>query len=89
MRAVRFAEGTKVSVESSRGEIGGILTKHGCMRMAWATEPRTTRGSGLHPETGWCRPTTIRGSATRATPRSPTSDSIRVWSLSGGTTRPT
>jgi hypothetical protein len=40
MRVARFAEGTKVSVESSRGEISGILAKHGCMRMAWATEPR-------------------------------------------------
>ena len=35
----RFAEGTKVSVESSRGEITGILAKHGCQRMAWGTEP--------------------------------------------------
>jgi hypothetical protein len=35
----RYAEGTAVSVESSRGEITGVLTKHGCMRMAWATEP--------------------------------------------------
>ena len=35
----RFADGTKVSVESSRGEISGILAKHGCERMAWGTEP--------------------------------------------------
>lgn len=35
----RYAEGTTVSVESSRGEITGILAKHGCNRMAWATEP--------------------------------------------------
>ncbi len=35
----RYAEGTKVSVESSRGEISGILAKHGVVRMAWATEP--------------------------------------------------
>lgn len=35
----RFADGTKVSVESSRGEISGILAKHGCLRMAWGTEP--------------------------------------------------
>lgn len=40
MSAVRrFAEGTKVSVESSRGEITGILAKHGVVRMAWATGP--------------------------------------------------
>lgn len=35
----RFAEGTSVSVESSRGEITGILTKHGVKRQAWASEP--------------------------------------------------
>jgi hypothetical protein len=37
--ARRFAEGTQVSVDSSRGEITGILTKHGVARMAWASEP--------------------------------------------------
>jgi hypothetical protein len=37
--ARRFAEGTTVSVESSRGEITGILAKHGVERMAWAHEP--------------------------------------------------
>jgi hypothetical protein len=35
----RFAEGTTVTVESSRGEITGILTKHGVQRMAWSSEP--------------------------------------------------
>jgi len=35
----RYAEGTTVSVESSRGEITGILAKHGVERMAWGTEP--------------------------------------------------
>lgn len=35
----RYAEGTTVTVESSRGEITGILAKHGVERMAWATEP--------------------------------------------------
>lgn len=35
----RFAEGTTVSVDTSRGEISGILTKHGVQRQAWATEP--------------------------------------------------
>jgi hypothetical protein len=39
MSARRFAEGTQVSVDSSRGEITGILTKHGVARMAWASEP--------------------------------------------------
>lgn len=37
---MRYAEGTKVTVESSRGEITGILAKHGCNRMAWGTEPQ-------------------------------------------------
>ena len=35
----RFAEGTKVTVDSSRGEITGILAKHGVERMAWAHVP--------------------------------------------------
>lgn len=35
----RFAEGTTVTVDSSRGEITGILAKHGVERMAWAHEP--------------------------------------------------
>jgi hypothetical protein len=35
----RFAEGTDVSVERSRGEITGILTSHGVLRQAWASEP--------------------------------------------------
>jgi hypothetical protein len=37
---VRYAEGTKVPVENSRGEITGILAKHGCTHFASATEPR-------------------------------------------------
>lgn len=35
----RYAEGTAVSVESSRGEISGILTKHGVLKMGWMSEP--------------------------------------------------
>jgi hypothetical protein len=35
----RFAEGTDVPVERSRGEITGILTAHGVKRQAWASEP--------------------------------------------------
>ncbi len=35
----RYAEGTTVSVESSRGEISGILAKHGVERQGWASEP--------------------------------------------------
>lgn len=36
----RYAEGTKVPVESSRGEITGILAKHGVQRMGWQTGPQ-------------------------------------------------
>jgi hypothetical protein len=35
----RFAEGTPVTVDKSRGEISGILAQHGCMTMAWGTTP--------------------------------------------------
>ena len=35
----RYAEGTTVSVESSRGEITGILAKHGVQKMGWSSEP--------------------------------------------------
>jgi hypothetical protein len=35
----RYAEGTNVPVESSRGEITGILAKHGVQRMGWQTGP--------------------------------------------------
>lgn len=34
-----FAEGTTTSVESSRGEVSGILAKHGVVRQAMASEP--------------------------------------------------
>ena len=35
----RYAEGTTVTVDSSRGEISGILAKHGVVRQGWASEP--------------------------------------------------
>lgn len=37
--STRYAEGTKVTVESSRGEISGILAKHGVQRMGWMGAP--------------------------------------------------
>lgn len=37
----RYAEGTAVTVESSRGEITGILAKHGVKRMGWTSEPES------------------------------------------------
>lgn len=43
----RYAEGTTVTVLSSRGEITGILAKHGVERQAWASEPS---GDTLHFE---------------------------------------
>jgi len=36
---VRYAEGTTVTVMSSRGEITGILTKHGVVEMGWQSGP--------------------------------------------------
>lgn len=35
----RYAEGTAVTVPSSRGDITGILTKHGVTTMAWGSNP--------------------------------------------------
>lgn len=35
----RYAEGTKVSVDTSRGELTGILAKHGVLRMGWMGAP--------------------------------------------------
>lgn len=34
-----YAENTKVTVDSSRGEITGILAKHGVLNMGWSTTP--------------------------------------------------
>jgi hypothetical protein len=38
MTVRRYAEGTKVGVDSSRGDITGILAKHGVVRMGWTTD---------------------------------------------------
>lgn len=35
----RYAEGTTVPVDRSRGEISGILASHGVERMGWQTGP--------------------------------------------------
>ena len=35
----RYAQGTTVTVASSRGEISGILARHGVERMGWQTGP--------------------------------------------------
>ncbi len=34
----RYAEGTAVTVDSSRGEITGILAKHGVQKMGWMSD---------------------------------------------------
>lgn len=34
----RYAEGTSVTVDASRGEITGILAKHGVQRMGWMAD---------------------------------------------------
>lgn len=39
MTVRRYAEGTAVSVDSSRGEITGILAKHGVTTMGWMASP--------------------------------------------------
>ena len=36
----RFAEGTTVSVDRSRGEISSILAAHGVQRQMWGSEPK-------------------------------------------------
>lgn len=36
----RYAEGTTVTVATSRGEISGILAKHGVKKMGWTSEEK-------------------------------------------------
>lgn len=36
----RYAEGTSVRVEQSRGEISGILARHGVVTQAWGSSPK-------------------------------------------------
>jgi hypothetical protein len=48
----RFAEGTTVTVQSSRGEITGILSKHGVDTMAWGSSPS---GDQLQFELDGCK----------------------------------
>jgi len=69
----RYAEGTAVSVESSRGEITGILAKHGVTRMGWATEPQQ---DALHFE--------LAGHSYRLYIQRPTVDEVRgMWIADG------
>lgn len=65
----RYAEGTTVTVPSSRGEITGILTKHGVETMGWASSPT---GDALHFE--------LAGRSFRLDIAKPTVDDIfRLW----------
>ena len=63
----RYAEGTKVTVDSSRGEISGILGKHGVVRQAWASTPEADTVQ-FELDGGTYRLTMIR----------PTADSMRA-----------
>lgn len=67
MTARRYAEGTAVSVDSSRGEITGILAKHGVQRMGWMASPE---GDELMFELG--------GGSYRLTMVKPTPESLRA-----------
>lgn len=69
----RYAEGTTVSVESSRGEITGILAKHGVVRMGWFTEPEA---DVLQFELG--------GNAYRLTIVRPTVEDVRAAYIADG-----
>lgn len=62
----RFAEGTTVSVETSRGEISGILSKHGVMSQMWGSEPH---GDVLQ--------FSLNGRSFRFTMKRPTAEEIR------------
>lgn len=69
----RYAEGTKVSVESSRGEITGILAKHGVQRMGWMGGPE---GDQLVFELG--------GASYRLDIRRPTLEEVRARYIAEG-----
>lgn len=69
----RYAEGTKVSVESSRGEITGILTKHGVQRMGWMGGPE---GDQLVFE--------LAGASYRLDIRKPTLDEVKARYIAEG-----
>lgn len=69
----KYAEGTKVSVETSRGEITGILAKHGVVRMAWGSEPE---GDTLQFE--------IQGASYRFFIPKPTLEEVRTAYIAAG-----
>ena len=67
MAVRRYAEGTRVEVQSSRGEITGILAKHGVERMGWTSEPA---GDSLVFD--------LHGGTYRLTMTKPTAESLRA-----------
>lgn len=71
MRVRRYAEGTSVSVEASRGEISGILAKHGVRRQGWQSDDDT--GDELMFE--------IDGSPYRLSIVRPTMDEIKARAI--------
>ncbi len=62
----RYAEGTAVTVDKSRGEISGILTAHGILRQGWWSEPS---GDGVQFE--------YKGKVYRLTIPKPDADEMR------------
>lgn len=60
MTVRRYAEGTKVSVDSSRGDITGILTKHGVQRMGWTSDAGKGDSLVFELEGGTYRLTMVR-----------------------------
>ncbi len=73
MAVHRYAEGTRVTVESSRGEITGILTKHGVKRMGWMADEH---GDQLMFE--------LAGGSYRLNIRKPTLDEVRERYIAEG-----
>ena len=69
----RYAEGTDVPVDRSRGEITGILATHGVQRMGWTTSPE---GDELGFE--------LAGGTFRFTIRKPTLEDVRAAAEADG-----
>lgn len=69
-----YASGTSTTVDASRGEITGILAKHGVLRMGWSTAPE---GDELLFE--------LQGGQYRFSIRRPTAEETKaLWERAGG-----
>lgn len=69
----RYATGTDVSVERSRGEISAILTSHGVLRMGWSMGPE---GDELGFE--------LQGGTFRFSIRKPTLEDVQAMKRADG-----